>query len=128
MGRSSAWADRTRTDQVLLSRDRTNWSPDDMRNWPRNVAEKGTDVDKQQERIGSSATLINDRRGDLMVESEAVSAMLRLKGLGWGTRRIAGELGVSRTTVRDYYGGRRVAAVSESQAGEGARRSPRLGA
>lgn len=38
-------------------------------------------MDKQQERIGSSATLINDRRGDLMVESEAVSAMLRLKGL-----------------------------------------------
>ena len=37
-----------------------------------------------------------------MVESEAVSAMLRLKGLGWGTRRIAGELGISRTTVKDY--------------------------
>ena len=39
-------------------------------------------MDTQQERIGSSATLINDRRGDLMVESEAVSAMLLLKGLG----------------------------------------------
>ena len=37
-----------------------------------------------------------------MVESEAVSAMLRLKELGWGTRRIAVELGVSRTTVKDY--------------------------
>ena len=59
-------------------------------------------MDNHQERIGASATLINDRRGDLMVESEAVSAMLRLKGLGWGTRRIAGELGVSRTTVKDY--------------------------
>ena len=59
-------------------------------------------MDVKQERIGSSAALINDRRGDLMVESEAVSAMLRLKELGWGTRRIAGELGVSRTTVKDY--------------------------
>ena len=28
--------------------------------------------------------------------------MLRLKAQGWGTRRIAGELGVSRNTVRNY--------------------------
>nr|WP_246713278.1 helix-turn-helix domain-containing protein [Ensifer adhaerens] len=28
--------------------------------------------------------------------------MLRLKKLGWGTRRIAAELGCSRTTVQRY--------------------------
>lgn len=54
------------------------------------------------ERIGPLRPLINGRRGEVMVEPEAVSAMLRLAQLGWGTRRIAGELGVSRTTVRDY--------------------------
>jgi len=37
-----------------------------------------------------------------MVEPEAVSAMLRLKELGWGSKRIARELGVSRGTVRRY--------------------------
>ena len=54
------------------------------------------------ERIGAQPPLINDRRGDVMVEPEAVSAMLRLTQLGWGTRRIAAELGVSRGTVKDY--------------------------
>ena len=37
-----------------------------------------------------------------MLEPEAVVAILRLKELGWGSKRIARELGVSRTTVRDY--------------------------
>jgi DNA-binding NarL/FixJ family response regulator len=37
-----------------------------------------------------------------MVEPEAVAAMLRLKDLGWGSKRIARELGVSRGTVRRY--------------------------
>jgi transposase len=37
-----------------------------------------------------------------MVEPEAVAAMLRLKGLGWGSKRIARELGVSRGTVKRY--------------------------
>ena len=37
-----------------------------------------------------------------MLEPEAVSAMLRLKELGWGTWRIAHELGVSRNTVKRY--------------------------
>ncbi|HET6518602.1 MAG TPA: IS21 family transposase [Geminicoccaceae bacterium] len=37
-----------------------------------------------------------------MLEPEAVAAILRLKELGWGSKRIARELGVSRTTVRDY--------------------------
>lgn len=37
-----------------------------------------------------------------MVEPDEVLAMLRLKQLGWGTRRIAAALGVSRTTVKDW--------------------------
>jgi transposase len=46
-------------------------------------------------------------RGDLprreaMQTPEEVAAMLRLKALGWGVRRIAGELGCSHMTVRRY--------------------------
>lgn len=37
-----------------------------------------------------------------MREPEEVSAMLRLQELGWGAKRIARELGVSRNTVRGY--------------------------
>ena len=41
-------------------------------------------------------------RRDEMKEPDEVSAMLRLKGLGWGARRIAVELGCSRTTARRW--------------------------
>lgn len=41
-------------------------------------------------------------RRDEMKEPDEVSAMLRLKALGWGSRRIASELGCSRTTVRRW--------------------------
>jgi|HubBroStandDraft_6_1064221.scaffolds.fasta_scaffold395223_1 transposase len=37
-----------------------------------------------------------------MLEPEAVSAILRLSELGWGTKRISRELGISRNTVKDY--------------------------
>ena len=37
-----------------------------------------------------------------MVEPEAVAALLRLRVLGWGSRRIARELGISRGTVKRY--------------------------
>jgi len=37
-----------------------------------------------------------------MLEPEDVGVMLRLHGLGWGTRRIAAELGCSRNTVKRY--------------------------
>ncbi len=49
-----------------------------------------------------------------MREPEDVSAMLRLHELGWGTKRIAAELGVSRNTVRRYLrqgGGRGTAGI-----------------
>jgi transposase len=41
-------------------------------------------------------------RGDAMKEPDDVSAMLRLRSLGWGARRIAAELGCSRTTARRW--------------------------
>ena len=37
-----------------------------------------------------------------MLEPGEVSAMVRLKELCWGTRRISRELGVSRNTVKGY--------------------------
>ena len=41
-------------------------------------------------------------RGDAMLRPDEVSAVVRLHQLGWGTRRIAAELGCSRTTVKRY--------------------------
>jgi transposase len=37
-----------------------------------------------------------------MLEPEAVSAVLRLSELGWGSKRISRELGISRNTVKEY--------------------------
>jgi transposase len=37
-----------------------------------------------------------------MLEPDDVSAILRLNELGWGSKRIARELGISRNTVKDY--------------------------
>jgi transposase len=37
-----------------------------------------------------------------MLEPEEVSAILRLKQLGWGAKRISRELGISRNTVKGY--------------------------
>ena len=37
-----------------------------------------------------------------MLEADEVEAMLRLRALGWGTRRIAREFGCSRNTVKRY--------------------------
>ena len=56
----------------------------------------------QQERLGSGPLRTKDLRREAMLAPEDVSAMLRLKELGWGAKRIARELGVSRNTVKDY--------------------------
>jgi transposase len=53
-------------------------------------------------RLGLSPTRLEEPRREAMVEPEAVSAMLKLKELGWGSKRIARELGVSRGTVKRY--------------------------
>jgi len=44
----------------------------------------------------------NELRGEVMLAPEEVASMVRLHGLGWGSRRIAGELGCSRNTVKRY--------------------------
>src|SRR5690349_6014161 len=41
-------------------------------------------------------------REEVMQTPDEVAAMLRLKALGWGVRRIAKELGCSHLTVRRY--------------------------
>jgi len=56
----------------------------------------------QEERLSSGLLRFNDPRREAMLEPEEVSAMLRLNELGWGTKRIARELGISRNTVKDY--------------------------
>ena len=45
---------------------------------------------------------LNELRGELMRTPDDVAAMLLMKEKGWGVRRIARELGCSRTTVRRY--------------------------
>ena len=47
-------------------------------------------------------SLMDDQRRDLMKAPDEVSAMLRLKALGWGSQRIAAELGCARNTVRRW--------------------------
>ena len=41
-------------------------------------------------------------RGEEMRTPDEVATMLRLKALGWGTKRISAELGCSRNTVKRY--------------------------
>jgi transposase len=45
---------------------------------------------------------IEQPRREVMVEPEAVTTLLRLRALGWGSKRIARELGLSRGTVKRY--------------------------
>jgi transposase len=42
------------------------------------------------------------QRGETMRTPDEVAAMARLRALGWGTKRIARELGIARNTVRRY--------------------------
>jgi transposase len=46
--------------------------------------------------------LAESQRGDEMRTPDEVAAMARLRALGWGTKRIARELGIARNTVRRY--------------------------
>ena len=56
----------------------------------------------REERLSSGPLRFKDPRRDVMLEPEEVSAILRLNELGWGARRIAQELGISRNTVKGY--------------------------
>jgi transposase len=51
---------------------------------------------------GTVPSPLGDQRRDVMKAPDEVSAMLRLKALGWGSKRIAAELGCSRNTVRHW--------------------------
>jgi transposase len=52
--------------------------------------------------LGQSSPWGLDPWGEKMLAPDEVAAMVRLHQLGWGTRRIAGELGCSRNTVKRY--------------------------
>jgi DNA-binding NarL/FixJ family response regulator len=54
------------------------------------------------QRLKAGPLRFEGSRREEMLAPEEVSAMLRLRELGWGTRRIARELGVSRNTVKGY--------------------------
>ena len=54
------------------------------------------------ERITGSALQDEVLRGQVMKTPDDVAAMLRLKSLGWGAKRIARELGCSHHTVKGY--------------------------
>ena len=56
----------------------------------------------EEERLSPSALRASGPWRVVMVDPDEVTAMLRLKQLGWGTRRIATALGVSRGTVQGY--------------------------
>jgi transposase len=45
---------------------------------------------------------VEDLRSDVMRTPDEVSAMVKLKELGWGAKRIAAELGCSKNTVKRY--------------------------
>src|SRR5919112_3494679 len=47
---------------------------------------------------------IADLRREEMLTPDEVAAMLGLRGLGWGAKRIAAEFGCSRNTVKRYLG------------------------
>ena len=56
-------------------------------------------------RQGSEGTpQVEDPRREEMLMPDEVAAMLGLRGLGWGAKRIAAEFGCSRNTVKRYVG------------------------
>lgn len=54
------------------------------------------------ERLMQAPRLDRTEEGQAMQAPEDVQAMLKLASLGWGSKRIAAELGCSRNTVRKY--------------------------
>ena len=51
---------------------------------------------------GEVSRRVKDAQGETMRAPDEVAAMVRLRALGWGVRRIAAELGCSHMTVRRY--------------------------
>ena len=70
------------------------------------------------ERRSEDAPQIGDLRREEMRTPDEVAAMVRLKALGWGAKRIAAELGCSRNTVKRWLrngGWRPMASPSRSK-------------
>jgi transposase len=55
-------------------------------------------------RVSEGTPQIEDLRSEEMLTPDEVAAMLGLRGLGWGAKRIAAEFGCSRNTVKRYLG------------------------
>ncbi len=53
---------------------------------------------------GPVSAQVDDLRRDEMKAPDDVSAMIKLKHLGWGAKRIAAELGCSKNTVKRWLG------------------------
>jgi len=53
-------------------------------------------------KMGQGSLQDTELRGENMLVPDEVTAMVRLRELGWGTKRIAREMGCSRTTVKRY--------------------------
>ena len=54
--------------------------------------------------VSEGTPQIADLRREEMLTPDEVAAMLGLRGLGWGAKRIAAEFGCSRNTVKRYLG------------------------
>ena len=52
--------------------------------------------------LGQGSPRESDPWGEVMLAPDEVAAMVQLHRLGWGSKRIAGELGCSRNTVKRY--------------------------
>jgi DNA invertase Pin-like site-specific DNA recombinase len=52
--------------------------------------------------MGEASPQVSDLRREAMKAPDDVSAMIRLKALGWGLKKIAAERGCSRKTVRRW--------------------------
>jgi transposase len=65
--------------------------------------------------LGQSSPRGLDPWGERMLAPDEVAAMVQLHKLGWGTKRIAGELGCSRNTVKRYLAAGGWAAIRPPQ-------------
>ena len=65
--------------------------------------------------VGQSSPRGLDPWGERMLTPDEVAAMVQLHKLGWGTKRIAGELGCSRNTVKRYLAAGGWAAIRPPQ-------------
>ena len=65
--------------------------------------------------LGQSSPRGLDPWGERMLAPDEVAAMVQLHKIAWGTKRIAGELGCSRNTVKRYLAAGGWAAIRPSQ-------------